>query len=342
MGAVAGHDMTATFTGDKSLEQRPMGRVLEPLELMGLNLKEPGETLPLTLIGTSDLIPIEYRLPVPSAQVKSAILLAGANAPGQTTVIEPELSRDHTERMLSYLGANVTIGERDGERTITVEGDAELVAREIIVPGDPSSAAFFAAGALLSPGSDILIENVLINPTRTGFYQCLAEMGADIVFEGEHEASGEPVADIRVRSSGLHGITVPAARAPSMIDEYPCLAVLASFAEGETRMEGLGELRVKESDRLASIADGLAACGVEAGIDGDALVVVGGGRVPGGATVATNMDHRIAMAFLTLGIGAEQPVTVDDARMIATSFPGFSNLMAKLGGDIRPADTGAE
>jgi len=342
MGAVAGHEMTATFTGDESLKQRPMGRVLQPLELMGLNVVEARETLPLTLIGTDDLIPIEYRLPVPSAQVKSAILLAGILAPGQTTVIEPEPSRDHTERMLEYLGAKVVIGERDGQRAVTVEGDAELVARDIMVPGDPSSAAFFAAGALLSPGSDILIENVLANPTRTGFYQCLAEMGGDIVFEGEHEASGEPVADIRVRSSELHGITVPAARAPSMIDEYPCLAVLAAFARGETRMEGLGELRVKESDRLASIADGLTACGVEASIDGDALVVVGMDQVPGGATVATNMDHRIAMAFLTLGIGAEQPVTVDDARMIATSFPDFPDLMAKLGADLRPGNAGAE
>jgi 3-phosphoshikimate 1-carboxyvinyltransferase len=274
--------------------------------------------------------------------VKSAILLAGILAPGQTTVIEPEPSRDHTERMLKYLGANVTIGERDGARAVTVEGDAELVARDIEVPGDPSSAAFFAAGALLAPGSDILIENVLTNPTRTGFYQCMAEMGADLVFEGEHEASGEPVADIRVRSSNLHGITVPAGRAPSMIDEYPCLAVLAAFARGETRMEGLGELRVKESDRLASVADGLTACGVEARIDGDALVVMGTGKVPGGATVATNMDHRIAMAFLTLGIGAEQPVTVDDARMIATSVPDFPDLMAKLGADLRPGHRDAK
>ena len=342
MGAVAGHEMTATFTGDESLMQRPMGRVLQPLELMGLNVVEARETLPLTLIGTDDLIPIEYRLPVPSAQVKSAILIAGILAPGETTVIEPEPSRDHTERMLAYLGAKVAIGERDGERAVTVEGDAELVARDMEVPGDPSSAAFFAAAALIAPGSDILIENVLANPTRTGFYQCLDEMGAGIAFEGEHEASGEPVADIRVRSSRLHGITVPASRAPSMIDEYPCLAVLAAFAKGETRMEGLGELRVKESDRLASIADGLTSCGVEARIDGDALVVVGMGKVPGGATVATNMDHRIAMAFLTLGIGAEQPVTVDDARMIATSFPDFPDLMGKLGADLRHAEVGAE
>ena len=340
MGAVAGHEMTATFTGDESLKQRPMGRVLQPLELMGLNVVEPRDTLPLTLIGTDDLIPIGYRLPVPSAQVKSAILIAGILAPGETTVIEPEPARDHTERMLKYLGAIVTIGERDGERTVTVEGDAELVAREIVVPGDPSSAAFLAAGALLSPGSDVLVENVLTNPTRTGFYQCLSEMGADIAFEGEHEASGEPVADLHVRSSELQGITVPAARAPSMIDEYPCLAVVAAFARGETRMEGLGELRVKESDRLASMAQGLAACGVEARIDGDTLVVVGSDRVPGGSIVATNMDHRIAMAFLTLGIGAEQPVTIDDAEMIATSFPDFPGLMTTLGADIRVAGKG--
>ena len=341
MGAVAGHDMTATFSGDASLSARPMGRVLQPLELMGLNLKQPGETLPLTLIGTSDLIPIEYRLPVPSAQVKSAILLAGIHAPGQTSVIEPEPSRDHTERMLRYLGATVTIGERNRERVVTVDGDAELVAREIVVPGDPSSAAFLVTGALLCPGSDVLIENVLSNPTRTGFYRCLGEMGADLVFEGEHEVSGEPVADLRARAGALHGITVPAERAPSMIDEYPCLAVLAAFAQGETRMEGLGELRVKESDRLAAMAQGLTACGVEVRIEGDALIVVGTGQVPGGATVKTEMDHRIAMAFLTLGLGAEQPVAIDDAQMIATSFPGFTELMGTLGADLRAVEAGA-
>jgi 3-phosphoshikimate 1-carboxyvinyltransferase len=341
MGAVAGHDMTATFSGDASLSARPMGRVLQPLELMGLNLKQPRETLPLTLIGTSDLIPIEYRLPVPSAQVKSAVLLAGIHAPGQTTVIEPEPARDHTERMLAFLGATVTIGERDGERAVTVDGDAELVAREIVVPGDPSSAAFLVTAALLCPGSDVLIENVLSNPTRTGFYRCLGEMGADIALEGEHEVSGEPAADIRARAGALHGITVPAERAPSMIDEYPCLAVVAAFARGETRMEGLAELRVKESDRLASIADGLSACGVTVRIEGDALIVTGTGQVPGGATVKTKMDHRIAMAFLTLGLGAEQPVTIDDAQTIATSFPGFTELMGTLGADLRAVAAGA-
>ena len=339
MGPVAGHDMTATFTGDASLQSRPMGRVLNPLELMGLNLAEPRETLPLTLIGTSDLIPIEYRLPVASAQVKSAILLAGIHAPGETTVIEPAPSRDHTERMLRHLGATVTVGERGGERAVTVVGDAELVAKDITVPGDPSSAAFLATAALISPGSDILIENVLANPTRMGFYQCLNEMGADLVFEDEHDVSGEPVVSIRVRASRLHGITVPAERAPSMIDEYPCLAVAAAFAKGETRMEGLAELRVKESDRLASIASGLAACGVEAAIDVDTLIVNGSGKISGGAVVTTNMDHRIAMAFLTLGLGAEQPVTVDDAAMIATSFPEFISLMADLGAELRAGET---
>lgn len=339
MGPVAGHDMTATFTGDASLQSRPMGRVLNPLELMGLNLAEPRESLPLTLIGTSDLIPIEYRLPVASAQVKSAILLAGIHAPGETTVIEPAPSRDHTERMLRHLGATVTVGERGGERAVTVVGDAELVAKDITVPGDPSSAAFLATAALISPGSDILIENVLANPTRMGFYQCLNEMGADLVFEDEHDVSGEPVVSIRVRASRLHGITVPAERAPSMIDEYPCLAVAAAFAKGETRMEGLAELRVKESDRLASIASGLTACGVEAAIDVDTLIVNGAGKVSGGAAVETNMDHRIAMAFLTLGLGAEQPVTVDDAAMIATSFPEFISLMADLGAELRAGET---
>ena len=341
MGIVAGHDMTTTITGDASLRKRPMGRVLEPLRRMGLVVEDDRETLPLTLVGTSDLIPIEYQLPVPSAQVKSALLLAGLHAPGRTSVIEPVPTRDHTERMLAQFGAGIEIAERAGGRTITVAGDAELQGCEVEVPGDPSSAAFLAAAALIAEGSDVAIENVLINPTRTGFYRCLEEMGADISFENERQSGGETIADIRVRSSSLRGITVAAARAPSMIDEYPCLAAVAAVARGETRMEGLSELRVKESDRLAATDRGLRACGVASRIEGDCLIV-SGGEVAGGALIETHMDHRIAMAFLTLGLAASGPVTVDDASMIATSFPDFVATMGALGAAIaQPAGAGA-
>jgi 3-phosphoshikimate 1-carboxyvinyltransferase len=292
--------------------------------------------LPLTLRGTSDLVPIEYVLPVPSAQVKSAILIAGLHAAGETTVVEKEPTRDHTERMLRHFGAEITVTEHPQGRAISVKGDAELDGRTIVVPGDPSSAAFIAAAALLVPGSEVTIEGVLVNPTRTGFYLTVQEMGADIVFLNEREEGGEPVADIRARSSQLNGVRVPRERAPSMIDEYPVLAVVAAFAEGETRMEGLAELQVKESDRLVATASALAVNGVQTRVEGDHLTVTGGRTVQGGGRVETHMDHRIAMAALTLGLAAEAPVTIDDDRFIATSFPDYLGLMAGLGARFAP------
>jgi 3-phosphoshikimate 1-carboxyvinyltransferase len=332
MGVIAGHDMTVRLTGDASLSRRPMGRVLRPLVRMGLEVVgEGGETLPLTIRGTPDLVPIEYQLPVPSAQIKSAVLIAGLHAAGETTVIEPEATRDHTERILSHFGAQISATKRQGLRAISVKGDAELTGRDVKVPGDPSSAAFLAAAALIVRGSEVTIGGVLANPTRIGFYTTLRDMGADVTFLDERIESGEPVADIRVRYSRLKGVHVPSARAPTMIDEYPVLACLAAYAEGETRMEGLGELKVKESDRLAATAGGLLANGVLARVDGDTLMVGGGKGVRGGGTVATHLDHRIAMAFLALGLGADRPVTVDDAAMIATSFPEFRPLMEGLG-----------
>jgi len=332
MGVIAGHDMTARMTGDASLSGRPMGRVLKPLLRMGLEVVDRGkETLPLTLRGTPDLIPIEYQLPVPSAQIKSAVLIAGLHAAGETIVIEPEATRDHTERMLGHFGAQLTATKRQGVRAISIKGDAELIGQDVSVPGDPSSAAFLAAAALIVPGSEVTITGVLVNPTRTGFYTTLREMGADVAFLNERNEGGEPVADVRVRHSRLKGVDVPAARAPAMIDEYPVLACLAAYADGETRMNGLGELKVKESDRLAATAAGLLANGIAAKVDGDTLVVGGGKSVRGGGVVATHLDHRIAMAFLTLGLGADRPVTVDDADTIATSFPEFRGLMERLG-----------
>lgn len=331
MGVIAGHPMTVELVGDASLSRRPMSRVLKPLRQMGVEVLEDKETLPLTIRGTNDLIPIAYELPVPSAQVKSAILIAGLAAAGETTVIEREPTRDHTERMLRYFGADVR-SISDGSLTrIMVEGHAELTGRDVAVPGDPSSAAFIAAAALIVPGSEVTIEGVLVNPTRTGFYTTLQEMGGDIAFLNTREEGGEPVADIRVRASSLSGVTVPAERAPSMIDEYPILAVVAAFASGRTEMLGLAELKVKESDRLAATAAGLAANGVAAMVDGDTLIVEGTGKVQGGGTVPTHLDHRIAMAFLTMGLASDQPVTVDDATMIATSFPEFRGLMETLG-----------
>jgi len=331
MGVVAGHDITVTMTGDASLSRRPMGRVLKPLRQMGLLTREDRDTLPLTVEGSSHLVPIEYVLPVPSAQVKSAILIAGLMAAGETTVIEKEPTRDHTERMLRYFGAHVDTELRDGLTRITVHGDAELEGRDIVVPGDPSSAAFLICAALLVPGSDVTVEGVLINETRTGLYTTLKEMGADIAFLNEREEGGEPIADIRARHSKLTGVHVPDARAPSMIDEYPVLAAVAGFAAGDTRMDGLAELKVKESDRLAATAAGLASNGVRVTVDGETLTVHGTGEVPGGGTVATQLDHRIAMAFLTMGLASDAPVTVDDTAMIATSFPEFRSLMERLG-----------
>jgi 3-phosphoshikimate 1-carboxyvinyltransferase len=336
LGVVAGHDMRAEFTGDASLCRRPMGRVLGPLTTMGLQVEAQGEggTLPLAVRGTGDILPIVYELPVPSAQVKSSILLAGLHAPGRTTVVEPLATRDHTERMLRFFGAELKIEDRDGARAVTVCGDAELEGARLSIPGDPSSAAFIAAAALVCPGSEIVIENVLMNPTRVGFFETLREMGAEIERLDLREEGGEPVGDLRVKAGPLRGVRVPPERAPAMIDEYPVLAVLAAFAEGETRMEGLSELKVKESDRLAATAAGLTVCGVEAHVDGDDLIVRGAGEVKGGGLVATHMDHRIAMAFLTLGLGAREPVTVDDVSMIATSFPSFVPLMTKLGAEF--------
>jgi len=332
MGVVAGHDMRVRFVGDASLSRRPMGRVLKPLLQMGLEVEEEGrDTLPLTVRGTPDLLPIEYKTPVASAQVKSAVLIAGLHAMGETTVVEAEATRDHTERMLRHFGAELVVEERGGARAITVTGDAELEGRDVVVPGDPSSAAFLVAAALIVPGSEVVIESVLVNPTRTGFYTTLKEMGAEIELANAREEGGEPIADIIVRHSKLKGVRVPPERAPSMIDEYPVLACLAAFADGETRMEGLAELKVKESDRLAATATGLAGNGVAAKVDGDALIVDGGKAVRGGGLVATHLDHRIAMAFLTLGLGADRPVTVDDADTIATSFPEFRGLMEGMG-----------
>jgi 3-phosphoshikimate 1-carboxyvinyltransferase len=307
-----------------------MRRVLIPLRKMGLSVLEDRETLPLTLQGSASLVPIEYATPVPSAQVKSAILLAGLAAVGETTVIEREATRDHTERMLRYFGANVRTEERNGATAITVTGQAELEGRNVAVPGDPSSAAFLLAAAAIVPGSDVTVEGILINHTRTGFYTTLIEMGADVTFENERDANGEPVADVRIRYRPLKGVRVPAGRAPSMIDEYPILSVVAAFADGETRMDGLAELKVKESDRLGATAAGLVANGVAATVDGDSLIVSGRRTVRGGGTVVTHMDHRIAMAFLVLGLATDRPVTVDDVTFVATSFPEFRGLMASL------------
>ncbi len=332
MGVVAGHDIEAVFTGDESLCRRPMGRVLSPLKQMGLQLREAGrDLLPLTLVGTDMLTPIVYELPVASAQVKSAVLLAGLSAAGETTVIEPERTRDHTEKMLTHFGAELSIVDKPEGRFITIKGRPILTGQSVVTPGDPSSAAFAIAAALICPGSDVTVENVLINPTRTGFYETLKEMGADLTYENERDHGGEQIADIRARYSRLRGIRIPEERAPVMIDEYPCLAAVASLADGVTRMEGLAELRVKESDRLAAMEAGLRSCGVDATSEGDTLIVRGMKTPPGGGFVRTEMDHRIAMTFLVLGLASAAPVTVDDVRMIATSFPGFQSLMTGLG-----------
>ncbi|MDJ0969055.1 MAG: 3-phosphoshikimate 1-carboxyvinyltransferase [Kiloniellales bacterium] len=347
MGILASHPLTAVLTGDASLRSRPMARVAAPLQLVGATISaREGCRLPLTLTGSADPLPIRYRLPVASAQVKSAVLLAGLNAPGETTVIEPEPTRDHSERMLRHFGAEVAVEDVVGDgaeiRQIRLSGQPELSAAAVQVPGDPSSAAFPAVAALLLPGAEVTIEGVGLNPLRSGLYETLREMGAEIREEDPRELGGEPVADLVVRASSLSGVTVPAERAPRMIDEYPILAVAAACAEGQTVMEGLGELRVKESDRLASMAAGLTACGVKVEEGSDRLVVQGrGGRIPGGnaAPIATRLDHRIAMSFLVLGLAAEQPVTIDDGTPIDTSFPGFAEMMAGLG--ARLEETGS-
>jgi 3-phosphoshikimate 1-carboxyvinyltransferase len=337
MGAVAGCPITATFDGDASLRKRPMQRIVDPVVQIGARMisASQGGRLPLTLAGAHDPIPIVYRTPVPSAQIKSAVLLAGLAAPGETTVIESEASRDHTERLLTHFGAAVTV-TREGEhgRKITVQGEPELAPAPVVVPADPSSAAFPMVAALLVPGSEIILTDVMTNPLRTGLITTLREMGAAIEAVTVRNDVGEEMADFRVRASALRGVDVPAARAPSMIDEYPILAVAAAYAEGTTRMRGLKELRVKESDRLAATADMLRVNGVTAEIEGDDLIVHGGGRAPGGGLVATHMDHRIAMSALVMGLASDKPVKVDDAAFIATSFPGFPALMRSLGADL--------
>src|SRR5271165_3191837 len=325
-------------SGDASLRRRPMGRVTEPLSRIGARfVAREGGRLPLAVSGAVDPIPIVYRLPVPSAQVKSAVLLAGINTAGATTVIEPQPTRDHTERMLRHFGAAVTTEpEAGGGLRVTVEGFPELAAAPIVVPGDPSSAAFPLVAALIVPGSDVTVERVGINPLRTGLLECLSEMGADIALLNRREEGGEPVADIRARAGALAGAEIPAERAPRMIDEYPILAVAAACARGRTVMRGLAELRVKESDRLSAIATGLGGCGVHVAIDGDVLTVESDGGPPeGGALIATQLDHRIAMAFLVLGLAARLPVRIDDSAPIATSFPGFLSLMTGLGGTMK-------
>jgi 3-phosphoshikimate 1-carboxyvinyltransferase len=340
LGLLATHRLTAFLTGDASLRGRPMARVAKPLQEIGARIvARDGCRLPLAITGAAEPVPISYRLPVASAQVKSAVLLAGLNTPGETTVIEPEPTRDHTELMLRHFGVEVRVEMTNEGRRTTIVGQPEITGRRIAVPADPSSAAFPLVAALLQPGSDVTLSNVGINPHRVGLIETLREMGADIAFANQRQEAGEPVADIRVRASRLTGVTVPAARAPSMIDEYPVLAVAAACAGGTTVMRGLGELRVKESDRLAAIAKGLRACGVSVEDGPDSLTVQGGnGRPRGGAEIAANLDHRIAMAFLVMGMVAERPVTIDDGEPIETSFPGFAGLMNGLGAQIAPLD----
>lgn len=340
MGVVAGNPITATFDGDASLRRRPMRRILDPLEKMGVQVVDAAEggRLPLTLKGPRELVPITYESPVASAQIKSAVLLAGLGAPGETVLIEAEASRDHTERMLTHFGAEVTVEPHGTHgRKVTLKGRPELKPAPIHVPSDPSSAAFPVVAALLVPGSEIVVEGVMTNPLRTGLFITLKEMGADIAYENERVEGGESVADIRVKASRLTGVNVPAERAPSMIDEYPVLAVAAAFAEGETRMNGLSELRVKESDRLAAVAAGLEQAGASWRIEGDDLIVTGRASVPGGGTVETHMDHRIAMSFLVMGLATANPMNVDDISFIATSFPSFLPLMRGMGAVIEAA-----
>ena len=337
MGAVAGCPVTATFDGDASLRKRPMARILDPVAQIGARTLRAAEgvRLPLTLAGARDPIPIVYRTPVPSAQIKSAVLLAGLAAPGATTVIESEASRDHTELMLRHFGAELS-SQPDGPhgRRITLQGQPELSGAPVTVPADPSSAAFPMVAALIAPGSDVILTGVMTNPLRTGLIATLREMGADIETLDVRTDAGEPMADLRVRFSGLRGVEVPALRAPSMIDEYPVLAVAAAYAHGTTVMRGLKELRVKESDRLAATADLLRANGVTAEIHGDDLIVHGKGRAAGGGVVTTHMDHRIAMAAMVLGTASDRPVQIDDGTFIATSFPGFVELMRSVGADL--------
>ena len=334
MGLVASHPVTATFTGDASLSRRPMGRVIDPLSQMGADFTaSPGGRLPLTMRGASPAVPIEYRLPVASAQVKSAVLLAGLNSPGITRVIEPVPTRDHTERMLTGFGAQLTVDENGGERIIELHGQAELRPQDIVVPGDPSSAAFFAVAALIVPGSDLVIENVGLNPTRAALFTVLRQMGGHIEELDRREVGGEPVADLRVRHSALTGVDVDPALAPAMIDEFPVLFVAASLAAGRTVTSGLDELRVKESDRLAAMATALTAAGARVEEREDGLVIEGTGGDPlngtQGAPVTTHLDHRIAMSMAVAGLASRYGVEVDDTAPIATSFPNFTALLSQ-------------
>ncbi len=338
MGAVATTDMTVTFTGDASLNSRPMGRVTDPLALFGTQaVGRSGGRLPMTIVGAKAPVPVRYTVPVPSAQVKSAVLLAGLNAPGETVVVEKEATRDHTERMLAGFGADLTVEETDEGRVITLKGQPELRPQKIEVPRDPSSAAFPVCAALLSEGSDVLVPNIGLNPTRAGLFYTLQEMGANLTFENMREEGGEPVADLRAKySPDMKGIEVPPARAASMIDEYPVLSVVAAFAEGQTVMRGVKELRVKESDRIDAMAQGLRSAGVTVDEGEDWWIVngLGFGNVPGGVTVESRLDHRIAMSFMVMGLATEKPMTVDDGGPITTSFPIFEPLMKELGAAI--------
>lgn len=343
MGAMATTPISATFTGDASLNSRPMARVTDPLALFGAQaVGRAGGRLPMTIVGAADPAPVRYTTPVPSAQVKSAVLLAGLNAPGQTVVIEKEATRDHTERMLAGFGAEITTEVTDEGRVITLTGQPELKPQDIIVPRDPSSAAFPVCAALITEGSDVLVPNIGLNPTRAGLFTTLRDMGADLTYENEREEGGEPVADLRARySPDMKGIDVPTDRAASMIDEYPVLSVVAAFAKGRTLMAGVKELRVKECDRIDAMVTGLQANGVqvEEGDDWYAVEGQGPGTVQGGAEVQSHLDHRIAMAFLVMGLATQTPVRVDDGGPIATSFPIFEPLMAELGAQIERSAT---
>jgi len=338
-GILASHPFFAVMTGDGSLRRRPMRRVTDPLSACGARFaSREGGRLPLAIEGAREAMPLEYRVPVPSAQVKSALLLAGLNARGATRIEEPEATRDHSENMLRHFGAEVEVEVAGAGRIITLQGQPELRAADVVVPGDPSSAAFPVVAALLVPGSRLTIPSVGLNPLRTGLFATLLEMGAGIAVENRRIEGGEPVGDLIVTHGDMRGVDVPAARAPSMIDEYPILAVAASGAVGTTRMRGLKELRVKESDRLSATAAMLSANGIDVTVEGDDLFVTGTGRsATGGGTVETHMDHRIAMAALVLGTATAQPVRVDDAGFIDTSFPGFVSLMNAVGADLQPA-----
>lgn len=343
MGLVGAYRFITRFTGDASLSARPMKRVLDPLRAIGVEVVEHHDNrLPIALRGPATPVPVDYRVPMASAQVKSCVLLAGLTIPGTTIVVEPIMTRDHTEKMLAGFGADISIDTAaDGVRTIRVKGLPDLKGQTLIVPGDPSSAGFPLVAALIVPGSEITIENVLMNPTRTGLIDTLIEMGGDISIENRRVSGGEDIADLRVKHSRLKGVRVPPERAPSMIDEYPVLAIAASFAQGKTEMTGIAELRVKESDRLAAVARGLEANGIACEEGHDYLVVDGKGAAPGGGIVATHLDHRIAMSFLVMGMASENPVTVDDAAMIATSFPSFEIDFTRLGAGFSTAEDAA-